>query len=187
MKPKWVPQWEVEQRKPNFDYDNYHESGRNLERKSLWSLPPAIDILKLESNEGVNHEKDLDLLFTCDIDLNNVVNTVASIPADFQSSVNTTINKVAGDTFLRDVIILAFAMMEESKEVATEAIINLWYSAFLMDIVMSKFKPSHELSDIMDEPLNLGPSTLRASLRVWQWIGLQSSLETPIPVTTKQA
>ncbi|KAI5922779.1 hypothetical protein F4810DRAFT_671424 [Camillea tinctor] len=203
MNSRWLPQWGVERRKPKFNYpDNNCTASRTLKRKSWWSLTPAFDILKLESNEGADYKNDLDLLFAYAIDLNNVVKTVASIPTDFQNPVNITINKVAENTLIRDVPILVFAMLEEDKEIASEGIIHLWYSAFIpkslrdnliskmkkvVDIVMSMAEDPQNLDTIIDEPIKLGLSTIQVRWSVRNWLHIQSLIEAPIPLSAEEA
>ena len=66
IKASWRPSWDVENRRPAFIDDDegplirYASHGRN---KYLWGKVPALDIVKLEQNEGVNFAGNLRLLF----------------------------------------------------------------------------------------------------------------------------
>ena len=70
MKTTWKPSWVVEAREPAFigagnegqpvDMVSY---GR---QKYLWGNVPALDLLNLQQNEGVDFDGDLRLLFAGD-------------------------------------------------------------------------------------------------------------------------
>lgn len=65
MESTWKPAWEVEKRKPSFigNDDNASLMTSHGQRKYLWGNVPAIDILNLKQNEGVDVSADLRLLF----------------------------------------------------------------------------------------------------------------------------
>ena len=65
MESTWKPAWEVEKRKPSFigNDDSASLMTSHGQRKYLWGNVPAIDILNLKQNEGVDVSADLRLLF----------------------------------------------------------------------------------------------------------------------------
>lgn len=63
MKATWTPSWDTEKRVPAFINDSPDPFQAFGGTKYLWGNMPAIDVLALESNEGVQYNKDLDLLF----------------------------------------------------------------------------------------------------------------------------
>ena len=66
IKASWTPSWDLENRQPAFIGG---DEGPDLEyvshgrQKYLWANVPALDIIKLQQNEGVNFAGDLRLLF----------------------------------------------------------------------------------------------------------------------------
>ena len=67
MKDTWRPSWVVEARQPAFiasdnegPFVGQISHGR---QKYLWGNVPAIDLLNLQRNEGVDYAEDLRLLF----------------------------------------------------------------------------------------------------------------------------
>lgn len=66
MKATWRPSWVVEARRPAFINDDQNQFVDMLahgRQKYLWGNVPAIDILNLQQNEGVDFTGDLRLLF----------------------------------------------------------------------------------------------------------------------------
>lgn len=64
-KDKWQPAYYLEGRKPAWEADVTASSFQNLfgGRKYLWGNTPALDVLKLDQNEGLGYEDDIALLF----------------------------------------------------------------------------------------------------------------------------
>jgi hypothetical protein len=57
----WQPAWALESRLPSFLQGPPHQFiGPN---KYLWGNTPAIDVFRLDSNEGHDYDHDLRLLF----------------------------------------------------------------------------------------------------------------------------
>lgn len=68
MKVTWRPSWDVEAGQPAFISDegppvDFASHGR---QKYLWGNVPALDLLNLQQNEGVDSAGDLRLLFAGD-------------------------------------------------------------------------------------------------------------------------
>lgn len=64
-KKPWTPDWDRENRKPTFIKDvpvgeRVAALGGN---SALWGNPPALDVLRLGSNEGEDYQGDIRLLF----------------------------------------------------------------------------------------------------------------------------
>lgn len=60
-KSTWEPSWIVENRQPSFIRGYSDWLGNKT--KYHWGNVPAIDILRLQANEGVRYGADLSLLF----------------------------------------------------------------------------------------------------------------------------
>ncbi|KAI1499527.1 hypothetical protein F5X99DRAFT_430658 [Biscogniauxia marginata] len=206
-KPDWIPQWEIEDRRPAF-MDPYAGFLVNKGKDDLWGSTPAFDILNLKSNEGINYSKDLDLLlagkeltFQASGDMRNVVQTVVSIPMEFQNSTNFYLNDENEHVVARNAIMLLLALTEDDTAVATENIMHLWYSAFisksLLRTLQTKIrelvqdvcvkiegKPSNT---ILGKTWTFGSKSLRLILTKRQWYGLCTYLEIPHGLTTEKA
>lgn len=66
MKATWRPSWAVEARRPAFinaEANRFVDMLAHGRQKYLWGNVPAIDILNLQQNEGVDFTEDLRLLF----------------------------------------------------------------------------------------------------------------------------
>lgn len=63
MKSSWSPSWYTEGRVPTFINNNMTPYKAFGGTKYLWGNMPAIDVLALERNEGLNYSNDLNLLF----------------------------------------------------------------------------------------------------------------------------
>lgn len=64
-KDKWQPAYYLEGRKPAWETDVTASSFHNPfgGEKYLWGNTPALDVLKLEQNEGLDYKEDIALLF----------------------------------------------------------------------------------------------------------------------------
>lgn len=64
-KDNWRPQWDIDGRGPAWASGsaatNWHNTFGN--NKYLWGNVPAVDVVQLKRNEGVDHGSDLSLLF----------------------------------------------------------------------------------------------------------------------------
>lgn len=65
MKITWRPSWDVEARKPAFINTEGSDFGFTPHggQKYFWGNVPALDLLNLKQNEGVEVAEDLRLLF----------------------------------------------------------------------------------------------------------------------------
>ncbi|KAL4902222.1 hypothetical protein BDW74DRAFT_181072 [Aspergillus multicolor] len=112
------------------------ESQTNAE-KFLWGNTPAIDVLKLESYEGVSHSEPLRLLFAASGDLRNVVKTIGELPETFRGSLEFTLNDRDIDVVARNFILLYIAQAGSILETDIESITHLWYSALVREDEMA--------------------------------------------------
>ena len=91
MKSDWQPSWELERRAPAF-IGNGPPLVAFGGKKYFWGNVPAYDILNLLANEGEHYDKELRLLFAASGDPRNVVKTLSSVPAGYDSSIALVIN-----------------------------------------------------------------------------------------------
>ena len=64
-KEQWRPAWDREGRTPHWASAIASENWHNVfgGSKYLWGNTPAVDILNLRQNEGIDYEEDIALLF----------------------------------------------------------------------------------------------------------------------------
>lgn len=149
-KPGWQPSWIVENRRPAFVNDDAIGTSFGT-KKYLWGNCPAIDVLKLQENEGVDWHKDVKLLFagtkgmiscpsslqriltflTASGDIRNVVRTLVSLPLEYKNTVQLVINDLDIDIVARNFVLLITAIRSHDEKEAAEHMIHLWYSALV--------------------------------------------------------
>ena len=63
MRKGWKPYWDGEGRMPDFVGTGGSPIAPFGIMKYLWGNMPALDVLKLNGNEGIQRERDFSLLF----------------------------------------------------------------------------------------------------------------------------
>lgn len=118
----------------------------------LWGTTPPRDILNLAKNEGLNYQKNLDLMFTSESavdatgthvwmgtdrvystaapDLRSVMTTVNGLPSNYQGKCNVIVNEADKLLTFRNMLILILAH-GNTGGILTDTIVHLWYSASL--------------------------------------------------------
>ncbi|EXJ70466.1 uncharacterized protein A1O5_06535 [Cladophialophora psammophila CBS 110553] len=212
-RPGWRPRWELDGREAAFASG---DASRNLHNpygggKYLWGNVPAIDILRLEQNEGHNYNKDLALLFAASGDLRNVVKTIGSLPNQYPGRVQVCINDRELHVVMRNATLLLLALTSQDSRstgsaaepcALTETLIHVWYSALLPPKVSSELqirvKPlidevcrgiAHKPADSLLGKTWRFPSgsSLRLVLKKEDWLLFQSFVDMPKGLTEDQA
>jgi hypothetical protein len=130
MKNEWSPEWYVTGRMPAFLSEISPLPTLDTTKYS-WSNLPALDILELKKNEGIeNLHRDLHLLFAASGDLRNVVKTVVGIPDQYKGNCTVVLNDLEFAIVARNAIMLLIAFHFDA-DTAVPLIIHLWYSALL--------------------------------------------------------
>jgi hypothetical protein len=84
----------------------------------LWGNTPALDILKLEGNEGESTERNFNLLFAASGDLRNMIETIVSLPNEYKGTIRVVINDVNFNVVAMNIILLMGALHFEPEEAA---------------------------------------------------------------------
>ncbi|OBT41478.1 hypothetical protein VE00_07576 [Pseudogymnoascus sp. WSF 3629] len=117
-KDKWSPAYYREGRKPAWEIgaaaSNFHN--RFGGQKYLWGNTPAMDVLNLEQNEGLNYADDIALLFAASRDLRHAVKTIANIPEGITQQFTVTMNDREFDVVARNAILLLLALTSQDSE-----------------------------------------------------------------------
>ncbi|KAI1764418.1 hypothetical protein GGR53DRAFT_322938 [Hypoxylon sp. FL1150] len=200
----------MEKRLPPWSHgdESYQESfGTN---KHLWGKTPAMDLLQLHRNEGVNYGNDITVLFATSGDLRNVVKTIQSLPDEFNHALTVTINDREPSTTARNAILLLLILstldLQEAIQINIEplvdALIHVWYSAMITGDILSrlqsKVKPlieeacqltaDRDPDDIVGKRwvFSMG-ATLCLNLRKAEWAHVLSLLDIPEHLTAESA
>ncbi|KAI8654751.1 DUF4470 domain-containing protein [Fusarium keratoplasticum] len=196
----WVPSWSVEGRQPTFGREGYVAPFAT--HKTIWGDVPALDILKLDQNEGVQYHKDLALLFAASGDLRNVIKTVTSLPWTFRNDLTITINDNDLDVVARNIILLLTALLSAKPEDAATRMIHIWYSASIrqsdLEFLHGVVRPNIEsvCSNLEGEDLDrLHSGTFSRGSYSWvnvvlpkkSWLALLKYLQVPEGLTIDQA
>ncbi|KAI5866987.1 hypothetical protein GGS23DRAFT_299667 [Durotheca rogersii] len=201
LKANWRPQWEAQKDYVPRFIGGEHVQPFNHRMKFLWGNMPAFDLLKLASNEGVEYNKKLDLLFAASGDIRNVALSVVSIPDSFKSPVHICMNDRDMDVVGRNVIMLLLALTEDDAAVAADNILHLWYSSFitqpLHDTLRGKILPlvqavcakinNRDSEAPLGKTWTFGRLSLRLVLLKKSWFELRASLEVPAGLTLEGA
>ena len=123
-------------------------------RKYLWGNMPALDLLRLEGNEGADTTEDLRLLFAgpwhlvsllsalttlASGDIRNVVKTLAELPTTYSGSCEVVINDWDPDVVARNVILILIALRFSPSE-AAPIMLHVWYSAMIPAQMLSALR-----------------------------------------------
>ncbi|KAK4206240.1 hypothetical protein QBC37DRAFT_460375 [Rhypophila decipiens] len=201
-KSNWRPDWDRECRDPAWASGAAQTNAHNPYGGGvfLWGNVPAIDVLRLAENEGVTYDEDIQLLFAASGDLRNVVKTISDLPATTRQEIRITINDKEFAVVARNVILLLFVLDTlsvatpdggKSRFLVAEALIHLWYSAFvpasMLSMVRNVVRPF--ISDVCTKIANKNPAaclgkswtfasgrSLRLVLSKDQWLRLDRML-----------
>ncbi|KNG89153.1 hypothetical protein ANOM_002986 [Aspergillus nomiae NRRL 13137] len=183
-KAAWRPAWEVENRVPHF-IDNSDEEHTPVAMhggsKYLWGNVPAFDLLQLKDNEGEDYSRDLSLLLAASGDLRNLVKTIVSLPGSYRGRIHIDINDRDETVVARNLVFLLVAF-HLPPDVASVAILHLWYSAFLPESLLqsvrgavfpaiSEFLAADpvQAASVLQKMWSCRSSTLSAALSRTEW------------------
>ncbi|KAG5769953.1 hypothetical protein H9Q73_013382 [Fusarium xylarioides] len=199
---KWKPAWVLEKRTPSFIRAVNDPSPAPVRGTScLWGGVPALDILKLDTNEGESYEAKLSLLFAASGDMRNVVKTIAELPPGWDQPIDITMNDADLAVVARNAIILFIAFSAEDESEAIDCIIHMWYSSLIREsdraILKQRIRPKIQAvtDQIKGLPANMlfkkdwsrGKLSLRLSLTKAAWDKLLSYATVPEGLTMERA
>ncbi|KAK5993033.1 hypothetical protein PT974_06460 [Cladobotryum mycophilum] len=169
LKTKWEPGWVLDGHQPAFVGEAPSPMVHFGGLKYLWGNMPAIDMLKLEQNEGEAFEGRLRLLCAASGDPRNVIKTIASLPDGFKGAIHVTMNDKDTDIVARNVVILLIALTFSNVDEAVDLMIHVWYSALLTqrhaDLLRTKVRPF--LKTFNDKIAGKNPKSLQA--KTWNF------------------
>ncbi|KAK9419169.1 putative MYND-type zinc finger protein samB [Seiridium unicorne] len=211
----WVPRFEAEKRAPAWAPESVlvpHElregikikrapnlnqqptQGRglmglafNLTTNWFYNDMPAIDILCLAKNEGVQRTEPLNLLFAeltyitlASGDLGDVVKTVAELPDTFAAPLHIVINDEDEAVMSRNIMLLLLALSSNDPQATAEIALHFWYNNYWPDHCVKAFEEQvipllrnvldmpGEASDLVD-PVKSQEVLHRAKIHKWKF------------------
>ncbi|KAL9129400.1 MAG: hypothetical protein Q9217_002131 [Psora testacea] len=204
MRAKWRPSWIVEAREPAFiggDKDGpVFDMVSYGTQKYLWGNVPALDLLNLQQNEGVDFAEDLRLLFAASGDIRNMVKSLTGVPATYTGHCEVVVNDKDPDIVARNAILLLVALYF-SPEVATPIMLHIWYSALVSAEILHSLQTSvlpliqevcrkiqaKPAQSLLSKVWTFGTRSLRLILTKEQWDRLPSYFEVPDGLSMSQA
>jgi hypothetical protein len=163
MQPKYVPGWVHENRQPTFigDGPTMVTFGK---KHYLWGNMPALDILKMEDNEGRQHlSKDTNLLFAASGDCRNVINSIVGLPVDYTGRCTAVLNDMDFVVVARNAIFLLSALHFDPSTSAP-IMLHLWYSALIPTIMLETLQKEilPYIEDVCSKVKDKSPESLQA-------------------------
>ncbi|KAI1309786.1 hypothetical protein F5Y03DRAFT_382905 [Xylaria venustula] len=110
----------------------------------LFGSYPAIDVLRLEANEGTEWKDSINVLFVQPTDLRDVIKTIVDLPDKTSASINVTITDETTTKTARNLILLLLALSSDDPDVTAECAVPFWYSPFIPKWCLSAIR---ELTD----------------------------------------
>ncbi|KAJ5959627.1 uncharacterized protein N7479_006777 [Penicillium vulpinum] len=127
----WKPGWHTEEREPTFyKKQDPPEPYVNDDKIAWWGSMPALDLLKLDENEGQNASPKMRLLLTSSHDIRNIIETVARLPDTYSGQCEIVMNGIHAGIISQNIMLLLTAF-HFSPEDAVPIMIHLWYSALI--------------------------------------------------------
>ncbi|ETS81734.1 hypothetical protein PFICI_06736 [Pestalotiopsis fici W106-1] len=133
-KDQWVPQFELENRLPAWVEVNPNPAQGEAPFTGF-NAPghpramPAIDVLRLDENEGADWSQPLNLLFPVSGDVSSVVKTVVDLPETFSAPLRIVINDLSS-LGIRNYMLILMAISSKDPTITAELAVNLWYNEF---------------------------------------------------------
>ncbi|KAI1287182.1 hypothetical protein F5Y03DRAFT_405643 [Xylaria venustula] len=200
LKGTWKPRWMTQNQQPAFIGGSESQMVFGTV-KYLWGNVPAIDVIQLAQNEGINFQKPLDLLFAASGDLRNVVLSVTDLPPGYRAPLNIVINDLELDIVARNLIFILIMFNEEDPNTAAEAMLHVWYSALVTEscytLLQKKLKPMVEevcskiaekdSQALLAKTWTFENSSLRIVLTREAWVKLSSYFDVPSGLTKEAA
>ncbi|KAF5713300.1 SET MYND domain-containing protein [Fusarium globosum] len=198
----WRPEWVVQKRIPSFVPNNEVPTSSSFGGDSwLWGSVPALDVLKLDANEGESYKGKLSLLFAASGDIRNVVKTIAQLPLGWDQPIDITMNDIDFSVVARNAIILLITFTAGDENEAIDCIIHIWYSSSirksdhaileerirpLIQTVCDKIK-SKPADRVLGKTWTFGKRSLRLVLTKAAWDKLLSYATIPEGLTMERA
>ncbi|EKV16220.1 hypothetical protein PDIG_09450 [Penicillium digitatum PHI26] len=189
----WKPDWHTEDRNPTF-FENRDPSDldSNAGKISWWGSMPALDLLKLDANEGQDASPNMRVLLISSHDIRNIVETIARLPDTYSGQCEMVMSGIQPGMFEQNIILLLTAFHFPPED-AAPIIIHLWYSALIPLSILSalRIKLLPLIEEVCSEAvrkrrrrifkrvLKKNKASLHLALLRDEWERLRTSLQCP--------
>ncbi|KAF8647213.1 hypothetical protein AX16_006851 [Volvariella volvacea WC 439] len=135
LHPDWLTSWIFEDRKPTFLCRRRHLQPHH----SPWDdAVPAFDCLRLDSNEGLDPDRNLKICFAASGDIRHLIKTVNGLPRDYRGQCDILLNDADSLTTNRNLVLLYVLLNPgPTLDELAEATLHLMYSAALTEPIHS--------------------------------------------------
>ena len=200
MQPKYVPAWVREGRIPRFINNDVPFVSFGQPR-FLWGNMPALDLLKMKDNEGLqNLSRDISLLFAASGDCRNVIKSIIGLPGAYTGRCTAVLNDKDFAVVARNVILLLSALHFDPG-VSVPMMIHLWYSALIPAIMLETLQrevlpyiedvcakvKDKSAKSLQAKTFKFAHGSLRLLLKKEQWFQLASFFKVPKGLTCQSA
>ncbi|CAI7658005.1 unnamed protein product [Penicillium glandicola] len=163
----WKPDWYTEERDPSFyKKKDPSEPDVNDGKISWWGSMPALDLLKLDGNEGKDAPPKIRLLLTSSHDIRDMVETIARLPDTYSGQCEIAMNGIHPQIFAQNIILLLVAFHFPPEE-AVPIMIHLWYSALIPASVLAGLRT--KLLPLIEEVCSEVARKRSRKLLKWVW------------------
>ncbi|KAI1425161.1 hypothetical protein F5Y12DRAFT_784924 [Xylaria sp. FL1777] len=97
----------------------------------LFGSYPAIDVLRLNENEGVERKDPVNILFVEPADLRDVIKTIVDLPDNVSAPISIVVTDGTTAKTTRNLILLLMALSSEDPDVTAECAVSFWYGPFI--------------------------------------------------------
>ncbi|KAL8762580.1 MAG: hypothetical protein Q9184_001434 [Pyrenodesmia sp. 2 TL-2023] len=168
--------------------------------KYLWGNVPAIDVLNLQGNEGLDYTGDFRLLFGASGDCRNLIKAIGTLPPTYTGACEVVMNDKDIAIVARNALLLLVAFLFD-PEIAAPVMLHLWYSAFvpaellslmrenilpLIQDICSKIEPKPP-TKLFSKTWVFENRSLSLALPKQSWTQLLSYFEVPSGLSTTAA
>ncbi|KGO47851.1 hypothetical protein PEXP_015440 [Penicillium expansum] len=164
----WKPDWHTEDRDPTFfEERDLSELNPNIGKISWWGSMPALDLLKLDANEGQDPSPNMRVLLISSHDIRNVVETIAHLPDTYSGHCEMVMSGMQPGMFEQNIILLLTAFHFPPEE-AVPIMIHLWYSALIPESFLTALRV--KLLPLIEEVCSEAAQKCRRRIfkRVWK-------------------
>ncbi|KAJ5513492.1 hypothetical protein N7463_003044 [Penicillium fimorum] len=175
----WKPGWHTEGREPTFFTQDPSEPNTNEGKISWWGTMPALDLLKLDGNEGQDAPPKIRILLASSHDIRNMVETIARLPDTYLGQCEIVMNGIHSGIFARNIILLLIAFNFRPED-AAPIMIHLWYSALIPAPVLAALQS--KLQPLVRKVCSEAAQKCALQFFKWGWKKNKASLHVELPI-----
>ncbi|KAJ5835629.1 hypothetical protein N7447_001655 [Penicillium robsamsonii] len=175
----WKPDWHTEGREPTFFTQDPPEPNTNEGKISWWGTMPALDLLKLDGNEGQDAPPQIRILLASSHDIRNLIETIARLPDTYSGQCEIVMNGIHPGIFAQNIILLLIAFHFRPED-AAPIMIHLWYSALIPASVLAALQS--KLQPLVRKVCSEAAQKRALQFFKWVWKKNKASLHVELPI-----